>query len=135
MVASKHREDEVYRAVEMGELMIDDDGRIWRVAARRWDRWTAQTRSIACVPRRAEKSAGAYLQVRMMIDGVRSHALAHRLVWRHFHGPIPAGLLINHRDGVKSHNHPSNLELATVSQNALHAIEQLGYRPERNFHG
>jgi len=133
MVATLNREDEAYRAIEMGELAIDFEGRIWRVAARRWDRWTQQTRSIPCEARRAEKSAGEYLQVRVMIDGVRAHALAHRMVWRHFFGQIPPGMLVNHRNGAKTDNRPANLELVTPSENTTHAIAVLGYRPQLNL--
>lgn len=61
-----------------------------------------------------------------MIDGVRYHAAAARLVWLHFKGPIPQGLTINHKDGWKPNNRPRNLELATYSRQRLHAIQELG---------
>lgn len=128
-------EEFAYKAVELGELTIDTQGRVWRVAARRWCRWTNATRTIPCQPRRAEKMSGEYMQVRVAIDGRRVGALAHRLVWRHFNGPIPEGLTINHKDGIKTNNAPSNLELATISEQAIHAISTLGLRPERNFRG
>lgn len=45
----------------------------------------------------------------------------HRLVMEALTGvPIPAGLTINHLDGNKQNNHPSNLELATQSQQRVH---------------
>lgn len=130
---SKNIEDIVYKAIESGELRIDPDGTIWRLAARRADRWGPGTRLIPCAPRRAENNTGSYLQVRVMFNGKRAHALAHRLVWRHFNGPIPDGLTVNHKDGAKKNNRPTNLELATVSEQALHAINVLGYRPEKNL--
>lgn len=111
MVAPKNVEDEVYRAVETGLLKIDSEGRIWRM-------WPTR--------RRAEKSSGDYLQVRVMTNGIRHHALAHRLVWRHFMGPIPAGLTINHENGKKQENAPSNLTLATYSEQAIHSRRVLG---------
>lgn len=46
---------------------------------------------------------------------------AHRVVWEAMHGPIPAGLTINHVDGVKTNNRPDNLELATPSEQIAHA--------------
>lgn len=119
-------EEAAYMGVEMGELEIDEEGQVWRVAARRWSRWTGTTRSIPCKRRRAEKPSGDYLQVRVMIDLKRANALAHRLVWRHFNGPIPDGLTINHKDGHKVNNRPDNLELATYSEQAIHAREVLG---------
>ena len=121
MVMPKNREDELYRAVEMDELTIDAIGRVWRVAARRRNRWTGTTASIPCEPRRTENSAGKYMQVRVMFDGVRYHALAHRLVWRHFRGPIPPGLTVNHKNGNHTENWPSNLELATYEEQVIHA--------------
>ena len=133
MVASKNCEDLVYAAVLMGELTIDDQGRIWRVAARRGNRWTGGTHSIPCEPRRAEKDIGEYLAIRMMLDLKRTHALAHRLVWRHFKGPIPEGLTVNHKNGKKKENWPDNLELATHSEQMLHAIHTLGYDPTPNL--
>lgn len=109
-----------------GELRIDPDGSVWRLAARRWNRWTGATQSIPCAPRRAEKETTlGYLQVRVMRDGIRVNALAHRLVFRHFNGPIPDGMLINHRNGMKADNRPENLELATPSENKIHAMKEL----------
>ena len=130
-------EDLVYAAVTSGELEIDEEGRVWRVAARRWNRWTKTTLRIPCARRRAENDLGDYLQVRVMTNSVRVHAMAHRLVWRHFRGPIPDGLTVNHDDGNKKRNTPSNLELATYSEQQLHALHVLGVgrvdqRGERN---
>ena len=48
---------------------------------------------------------------------------AHRLVWIAFNGLIPYKIQINHKDGVKSNNHPGNLELATNGQNVKHAYD------------
>lgn len=115
------REEDVYQSVLLGDLTIDSQGRVWRLASRRWNQQSGTVTTIPCTPRRAEKIAGAYLQVRVMANGVRVHALAHRLVWRHFHGPIPDGLTINHKNGAKTDNRPSNLELATSAEQVHHA--------------
>lgn len=61
-----------------------------------------------------------------MWDGKRYNCLAHRLVYHHFKGPIPEGLTINHDNGKKHDNRPSNLLLATKSEQTLHAIHVLG---------
>lgn len=45
----------------------------------------------------------------------------HRLVYRNFVGEIPAGLQINHKDGVKLNNDVTNLEVCTPLENTRHA--------------
>jgi hypothetical protein len=121
----KNTEDIVYKAVESGELTIDTQGRVWRLSVRRGNRWTGGSASIPCKPRRAEKLTGEYLQVRVMVNYKRANALAQRLVWRHFFGQIPEGLTINHKNGIKTDNHPDNLELATYSEQVIHAVHVL----------
>lgn len=53
-------------------------------------------------------------------DG-RNTYRAHRMIWQHMHGPIPAGMEINHKNGNKADNRIENLELVTRSENSLHA--------------
>ena len=57
-------------------------------------------------------------------DGCRS-LLAHRVVWLTFRGEIPAGRELNHKDGDKTNNALSNLELSSHSANLLHAYRVL----------
>lgn len=126
-MAHKQAENEVYKLVLSGELDIDPEGRIWRVAKRTADRWTGGTKVTPCERVRAEFGPpDGYLQVRAMIDGKRHYAAAARVVWRHFKGPIPEGLTVNHEDGRKQNNRPTNLELATYSEQRLHAVQVLG---------
>lgn len=128
-------EHAVYMAVESGELKIDIHGCIWRLAARRWNRWAGETKLIPCRLRRAENDTGQYLQVRTMFNRKRHHALAHRLVWIHFFGRIPAGMTINHRNGNKKDNRPENLEVASYSEQILHATHVLGHHKKRDSAG
>lgn len=124
-----HKQSEliVYRLVKSGELTIDEQGRIWRVAKRTADRWNGGTKVTSCKRVRAEQETPeGYLQVRAMIDGRRHYAAAARLVWLHFNGPIPQGLTVNHKRGNKRDNRPESLELATYSEQRLHAVKVLG---------
>ena len=45
----------------------------------------------------------------------------HRMVWEAFNGPIPRGLTINHKNGVKSDNRLENLEVMTNLENHIHS--------------
>lgn len=128
-MAHKQSENEVYRLVQTGELEIDPEGRVWRLKKRTFDRWTGGTKVTPCARVRAEiGKTGEYLQVRAMVEGMRHYAAAARLVWIHFNGPIPQGMTVNHKDGAKQNNQPSNLELATYSEQRHHAIRVLGAR-------
>ena len=48
--------------------------------------------------------------------------LLHRLVYVYFHGLIPIGMCVNHKDGNKLNCRIQNLELVTESGNHVHAI-------------
>lgn len=122
----KKAEEFVYSAVIAFELAIDDRGRIWRIANRRGTK-NGGTTSIPCKPKPADRSgAKGYRNVRAMVDGKRMTALSHRLVWLHFKGPIPDGLTVNHKNGVKYDNRPENLDLATDAEQQIHANKVLG---------
>ena len=99
------------RLLATGDFVVDSNGRIWRV----------RRRGRGCPLCRAENNTGGYLQVRRMVNGFRIHALAHRVVWTHFFGPIPRGLVINHENGIKDDNRPENLKVVTHSENCSHA--------------
>lgn len=112
MKANREKEDIVMRAVLADKLIILSDGKIYRANGAR-----------------AERNPGnGYLQVRFMENKVRGYACSHRIVYRRFHGDIPPGLTINHKNGVKNDNRPENLELATYSGQVKHAKLVLGRR-------
>jgi len=137
MNTRKGHERIVYQAVMSGELEIDSEGRIWRVAKRTADRWRGGTRTLPCRRVRAENQSLEYLQLRVMVDGKRYYVMAHRLVWFHLHGSIPIELSINHKNGNKHDNRPENLELVTLSENRRHALEVLNVdrnRPKGSKH-
>ncbi len=105
--------------IASGLLEVDDQGRIWRLL--RLGRGPNQkTRPHR---KRAEVlENNGYLRVGVNIDSKQVRCLAHRIVWQHFHGDIPSGMVLNHKNGIKHDNHPDNLELVTLSENIRHAI-------------
>lgn len=131
------REDVILSLLPLGELSIDDQGRIWRLA-RRGGNPSRNFATRPCPPVRAEyRQRQGYLLITTTISGVKTTAAAHRVVWTHFNGPIPAGLTINHRNGNKADNWPDNLELATMSEQRFHAVHTLNVertRPKGSLH-
>lgn len=124
----------LHTLVTLGQWEIDEQGRIWRTATRTGLKGGG-SHVVPCARRRAEKSlASGYLMVRATIGGARVCGLAHRLVWQHFHGDIPEGKVINHRNGKKNDNRPANLEVESYSGNALHARRVLGVSPQHGQH-
>ncbi len=116
---SKLKERVLVGLVAEGILSIRADGTIWR----------EKYRGKKCNPRQIDRPLGnGYLAVRVRLGGVYLSALSHRLVWQHFHGDIPEGLCINHKNGIKSDNRPDNLEVVSHSENVQHAIRN-GLRP------
>lgn len=118
-------EREMIRLVYSGEISIDERGRIWRIGIR-----YKNGKELYPVnpPRRAERrTRDGYLEFRAMWDGMRRYVQAHRLVWQYFHGDIPEGMTINHKNGVVDDNRPSNLELMDMSEQNAHSV-QIGHR-------
>ena len=99
----------LHNLVKSGEWKIDSLGQIWMRKGNGWKRAEHETPQ-------------GYLQVRKMINRVRIHTGAHRLVYQQFKGKIPEGMTINHINGKKNDNRPENLEVATYSENRKHAF-------------
>lgn len=60
-----------------------------------------------------------YMQVNIKFDdGRRISKTVHRLVYEAFNGPIPKGLVINHKDEDKTNNSLRNLEAMTHAENS-----------------
>jgi hypothetical protein len=58
--------------------------------------------------------------------------MEHDYVWREYHGNIPRGYIIHHRDGNKLNNNPSNLQLM---KNDVHSYKHKSYRFTSNGFG
>ncbi len=113
-------EERIYEFVRNGHFDIDADGFIWRTAMQHGVGLAGVVNVVGCARRRAENECGNYLQMRVSIDGRRITTMAARVVWRHFNGPIPAGLTINHINGDTRDNRPSNLEITTMKEQIAH---------------
>ncbi len=60
---------QIYEAVKLGLLEITRDGKIWKVAELRGNRWNKRMTLRKVRRRRAEHDQGQYLQVRRMTGG------------------------------------------------------------------
>jgi hypothetical protein len=59
----------------------------------------------------------------LVASSVERGWLLHRVVWEACIGPIPDGLVINHKNAVRTDNRLVNLEACTQSQNVRHAFD------------
>lgn len=99
---------------------------VGRVLAERRPRWTGKVfttlrATIPChVLDKSHKKHPGYYSVSIWKNNQRERFLIHRLVMIVFNGGIPDET-VNHKDGIKVHNFPSNLEWATYLENNQHA--------------
>ena len=63
------------------------------------------------------KNKHGYLIVSLWRPGKRTHTSVHRVVAQAFIGECPEGFHVNHKNEVKTDNHPENLEYVTPKQN------------------
>jgi hypothetical protein len=109
--------------VRDGVLEVRPDGSIWRHRER-----DGRGRYRPCPPRRIDLSQrDGY---RRIYDGDHC-ATAHRIVWAALYGLVPPDLEVNHLDGVRSNNHPSNLEVVTPKVNSQYTYAVLKREPNR----
>lgn len=67
-----------------------------------------------------------YWKVGLWLTDKTLKCYIHRLVAEAVYGPCPEGYEVNHKDGNKLNNHPSNLEYITHAENIQHA-SNLGF--------
>lgn len=58
-----------------------------------------------------------YLTVSLCTSGVPKENYVHRVIWSAFNGPIPEGLVINHKDENPENNNLENLMVCTQQEN------------------
>lgn len=101
--------------VAKGELSVDDEGRVWKHVYRNghggYPRLEHPVRGETSIP-------DSYLLVHHRNQTIA----AHRLVYLVKCGDIPEGEEINHENGVKTDNRPSNLKPMTHTRNMEHAL-------------
>lgn len=91
-------------------LRVDEAGNLfWRETAdQKWSKRYANT-SVGCVGNHG------YIVFNLTVDGKRTQLLAHRVVYIMTHGVEPN--YIDHADGNRTNNHPSNIRSCTASEN------------------
>lgn len=77
----------------------------------------------------SQYSNNGYRTLSLRTDaGKRRGVIVHRAVWEAYVEPIPKGMWINHKNGVRHDNRLENLECDTPSHNHLHASRVLKRR-------
>jgi hypothetical protein len=114
--------------VDAGFLRIDPDGSIWRVQTRTR---TGRLKTLPEPTRADYERPDGYRRGRAGVDGREVTASANHMVWMATNRRIvPPRHEINHLDGKRGNNHPTNLEPATKGEVLRHAYQKLGrWRP------
>lgn len=66
-----------------------------------------------------------YLNVNLWKQNRHHSRRVHRVVMAAFIGPVPEGMQVNHRNGIKTDNSLDNLEYVSPAENVRHAKEVL----------
>jgi hypothetical protein len=72
--------------------------------------------------RKGTLNQSGYFQLEVSQNRVRKMRTVHTLIALTYIGERPTGLTINHKDGDKLNNAPSNLEYITFQENIRHAV-------------
>jgi hypothetical protein len=94
---------------------VSDAGRVRRSAAGR-KTWAGRLLKPSLM-------AIGYEAVRPTVNGKNVHFYVHDLVAMAFIGLKPTGASVNHINGIKTDNRPSNLEYVTHAENMRHAAD------------
>jgi len=108
-----------------GLYSISNVGRVRSDNRPKWNGkvFTTLRATIPChVLDKSHKKHPGYYSVSIWKNNQRERFLIHRLVMIVFNGGIPDET-VNHKDGIKVHNFPSNLEWASRLENNQHAFK------------
>lgn len=116
-------EERLLPLFQQGILRLSDQFRVFRLSRGEWVS--------------AEYSKGSrrgHLMTRVYLDGECIRVSSHRLIYRVLVGPIPEGMVVDHKDGDKVNNDPANLRAVSPQRNTQFAIEmgQRGQHGEEN---
>ena len=107
------------RLVKSGVFRIKGDGTVWRVGVLRSGKLTP------CKPRRAEYEAtNGYLRLRFYYLGVRYRVSAHRVVYLWFCDDLKRHHVVDHRNGDRQDNRPTNLQAVTQKVNVQRGVRR-----------
>jgi hypothetical protein len=72
-----------------------------------------------------------YVAYTIKKDRVYYNRYAHRLLVDAFLGPIPKGMQVNHKNGIRDDCRLENLEIVTNAENRAHSYRVLGVKPNK----
>ena len=75
-----------------------------------------------------------YQQVTLRVNNKRKHFRVHRLMADAFLNPTKEQPMVNHKDGNKTNNNISNLEICNNRENVKHAYDHGLYTDKRENH-
>lgn len=101
-----------------GKYLAGDDGNVYSTNFNH----TGKTKSL-----KGDFDKDGYHHVLMNIDGKRIYVRTHKIIALAFHGPKPTEKhQVNHKNGIRTDNRPSNLEYVTSRENTIHGWRSNG---------
>lgn len=109
----------VYREIPSNKgYLADDQGNIYSL----WKRGKQHKSYIGTEPRKlkgCKSTPSGHLKVSLKDVGA---VFIHRLIYEAFHGEIPSGLVVRHKNDIAYDNRPENLLLGTMKDNSADSI-------------